>query len=168
MPTAHIPSRLEPVGICRSDGKRPDGITVVPWKSSKLLVLHVTYPDTFTPSYLVCGVCEAGVVASTTDGHKRVKYSNLGQSYLFVLVAIKTTGVFGTETASFIRELHWAGDWDECSRCCNHLIQHLSLAVLMGNSASVWEVPEVWTHLVICRTNFLDVYPCLPLLFGLN
>ena len=29
---AHIPSRLEPSGIFRSDGKRPDGITVVPWK----------------------------------------------------------------------------------------------------------------------------------------
>ena len=30
--SAHIPSRLEPNGIYRSDGKRPDGITVVPWK----------------------------------------------------------------------------------------------------------------------------------------
>ena len=36
--SAHIPSRLEPSGIFRSDGKRPDGITVVPWKSGKLLV----------------------------------------------------------------------------------------------------------------------------------
>ena len=27
--SAHIPSRLEPTGICRSDGKRPDSITVV-------------------------------------------------------------------------------------------------------------------------------------------
>ena len=29
--TAHIPSRLEPADIQRSDGKRPDGITLVPW-----------------------------------------------------------------------------------------------------------------------------------------
>ena len=35
---AHIPSRLDPSGIFRSDGKRPDGITVVPWKSGRLLV----------------------------------------------------------------------------------------------------------------------------------
>ena len=28
--TSHIPSRLEPTGLDRSDGKRPDGITMVP------------------------------------------------------------------------------------------------------------------------------------------
>ena len=39
---AHIPSRLEPSGIFRSDGKRPDGITVVPWKSGRLLVWDAT------------------------------------------------------------------------------------------------------------------------------
>ena len=30
--SAKVPSRLEPAGIYRSDGKRPDGITVVPWE----------------------------------------------------------------------------------------------------------------------------------------
>ena len=29
--TAKIPARLEPVGLSRSDGKRPDGATVMPW-----------------------------------------------------------------------------------------------------------------------------------------
>ena len=36
--SARVPSRLEPSGLYRSDGKRPDGITVVPWKNGKLLV----------------------------------------------------------------------------------------------------------------------------------
>ena len=30
LPTAKIPSRLEPSGLQRSDGKRPDGVTMVP------------------------------------------------------------------------------------------------------------------------------------------
>ena len=30
--STRIPSRLEPSGISRSDGKRPDGITLVPWE----------------------------------------------------------------------------------------------------------------------------------------
>ena len=30
--SAKIPSRLEPSGLLRSDGKRPDGVTMVPWK----------------------------------------------------------------------------------------------------------------------------------------
>ena len=40
--SAKIPARLEPSGLYRSDGKRPDGISVVPWKSGKLLVWDAT------------------------------------------------------------------------------------------------------------------------------
>ena len=29
---AYLPSRLEPTGLFRSDSKRPDGITLVPWR----------------------------------------------------------------------------------------------------------------------------------------
>ncbi len=49
---AHLPSRLEPTGLSRSDGKRPDGVTLVPWKSGRLLVWDATCPDTFAPSHL--------------------------------------------------------------------------------------------------------------------
>ena len=52
--SAKIPSRLEPSGLYRSDGKRPDGITVVPWQRGKLLVWDATCPDTFAPSYILC------------------------------------------------------------------------------------------------------------------
>ena len=43
---AHVPSRLEPAGISHSDGKRPDGVTTVPWKSGKFLVWDTTCSDT--------------------------------------------------------------------------------------------------------------------------
>ena len=36
--SANIPSRLEPSGLYRSDGKRPDGCSIVPWRSGKVLV----------------------------------------------------------------------------------------------------------------------------------
>ncbi len=49
--SAKIPSRLEPTGLVRSDGRRPDGVTLAPWKSGRLLVWDATCPDTFTPSY---------------------------------------------------------------------------------------------------------------------
>ena len=48
---AHVPSRLEPTGLLRSDGKRPDGVTLAPWKCGQLLVWDATCPDTFAPSY---------------------------------------------------------------------------------------------------------------------
>ncbi len=36
--SAHVPSRREPLGLHRSDGKRPNGVTTVPLKCEKLLV----------------------------------------------------------------------------------------------------------------------------------
>ena len=38
MSAAKIPARLESSGLARSDGKRPDCISMVPWKEGKLLV----------------------------------------------------------------------------------------------------------------------------------
>ena len=33
---AAIPNSKEPLGLCRSDGKRPDGLTLVPWQSGRV------------------------------------------------------------------------------------------------------------------------------------
>ena len=35
---AHVPSRLEPWSVVRSDGKHPDRVTIMPWKNGKPLV----------------------------------------------------------------------------------------------------------------------------------
>ena len=48
---AKILCQLEPNGIFRSDGKRPDGATMVPWSGNKVLVWDATCPDTLAPSY---------------------------------------------------------------------------------------------------------------------
>ena len=37
--SAKIPSLLEPTGIARSDGRRPDGISVMPWRNGRTLVM---------------------------------------------------------------------------------------------------------------------------------
>ena len=47
---ANVPSTLEPRGLCRSDGKRPDGLTIIPWAKGRALVWDVTCWDSFTPS----------------------------------------------------------------------------------------------------------------------
>ena len=69
--SAHVPSRLEPSGLCCSDGKRPDGITVVPWNNGKLLVWDATCPDTFAPSYISSATSEAGAVAALAEERKK-------------------------------------------------------------------------------------------------
>ena len=40
--SAKVPSRLEPSRLFRSDGKRPDGATIAPWKNGKCLVWDAT------------------------------------------------------------------------------------------------------------------------------
>ena len=40
------PSVLEPPGLARTDGKRPDGLTLIPWQRGKSLTWDVTVIDT--------------------------------------------------------------------------------------------------------------------------
>jgi len=39
---ADVPVIKEPSGLLRSDGKRPDGLSLVPWQSGKALCWDVT------------------------------------------------------------------------------------------------------------------------------
>ena len=50
--TLGVPCHLEPSGISRLDGKRPDGLTLAPWKNGKALLWDFTCLDTLAPSYL--------------------------------------------------------------------------------------------------------------------
>ena len=102
--SAKVPSRLEPTGLLRSDGKRPDGMTIIPWSSGRLLVWDATC-DTFAISHVRVAVCEAGAVAAKAEENKRDKYSHLDASFLFVPVAVETCRAFGPEAGEFFREL---------------------------------------------------------------
>jgi len=69
--SAKVPSHLEPSGLYRVDGKRPDGITVVPWSCGKLFVWDATCSDTFAPSYLSSAASEAGAVAASAEERRQ-------------------------------------------------------------------------------------------------
>ena len=103
--SAHIPSRLEPSGIFRSDGKRPDGITMVPWENGKLLVWDATCPDTFAPSYTAWATSEPGAVAALAEEKKRDKYAHLDPSHSFTPVAVETSGAIGLQSLAFLKDL---------------------------------------------------------------
>ncbi|XP_055356817.1 tyrosine-protein kinase Mer-like [Paramacrobiotus metropolitanus] len=50
--SARVPSTLEPPGLDRGDGKRPDGVTAFPWRNGKPMVWDVTVADTFAQTYI--------------------------------------------------------------------------------------------------------------------
>ena len=50
---AQVPSCKEPAGLSRSDGKRPDGVSLIPWSRGRCVTSDVTSPDTLAPSHLI-------------------------------------------------------------------------------------------------------------------
>ena len=133
-----IPAHLEPTGISRSDGKRPDGATIVPWKGGRVLVWDATCPDTFAPSHITLATREAGAVADEAERRKKQKYSSLMTSHHFVPITIETSGVFGSEAITFFKELGQrtkseSGD----PRSFHFLIQRAAVAIQRGNTAAV-------------------------------
>ena len=56
---AAILNTKEPQSLCRSDGKRPDGLTLVPWQSGRSLVWDVTVVCPLADSYVASAAREA-------------------------------------------------------------------------------------------------------------
>ena len=60
-----LPSLFEPRGLYRTDGKRPDGDTIIPWEIGKQLVWDVTVVDALAPSCVNQGsLCNPGTTAT--------------------------------------------------------------------------------------------------------
>ena len=133
--SAHVPALLEPTGQSRSDGKRLDGVTIALWSSEKPLV---SCPNTLTQSHRSLAVHSVGGIAAEAEDLKRVKYADLLSSHYFSLIAIETTGVFGSKTLSFVKSLckrlyRHSGD----PKSTSYLIQRLSISIQWGNAISV-------------------------------
>ena len=83
-------------------------VTLVPWKCGKLLI-HVwgaACVDTYAPSYSRIASQEARAVADRAERRKSDKYSSMDPNmYLFTPVVIETSGVFGKQTLSFLKDL---------------------------------------------------------------
>ena len=136
--SAKVPARLEPSGLTRSDGKRPDGMTMVPWRNGKPLVWDATCPDTLAQSYRANATSGAGAVAAMAEGRKMVKYDSLASSYNVVPVAIESLGAIGPLSKAFLKDLggriqQQTGE----ARAHEYLLQRLAVAVQRGNAISI-------------------------------
>ena len=102
---ADVPSVKEPVGLLRSDGKRPDGLTQIPWQGGRCLTWDVTVTDTMADSYLANTSLVAGSAAEGAASRKELKYQLLANSYNFVPLAFETFGPINSKGISFLGEL---------------------------------------------------------------
>ena len=63
--------------LLRSDNKRPDGVTLIPWKEGKFLAWDVIMPDTYTQSHLPTTATNVGHAADKSAVSKTQKYQSI-------------------------------------------------------------------------------------------
>ncbi|KAJ4426083.1 hypothetical protein ANN_26892 [Periplaneta americana] len=100
-----IPTLLEPSGISRSDGKRPDGLTLIPWSKGKSLIWDFTCVDTLALSHLKSSVNYAGSAAESAYHAKRRKYEHLTSNYIFVAFAVETFGPWCRDAKDLLTQI---------------------------------------------------------------
>jgi hypothetical protein len=136
--TAGLPATLEPSGLSATDGKRPDGCTLVPWSLGRPLAWDATCVDTLAPSHVEGSSRKPGTAADQAQMSKRRKYAFLTNEYEFAALAVETLGPWSSDTKKFMKEVSVrligvSGD----HRAGSFFAQRLSLAVQRGNAASV-------------------------------
>ena len=69
--SAGVPVTKEPVGLFRTDGRRPDGLTLIPWQSGKSLCWDVTVTCLLAASYIEGAARQAGSTAEMAASRNR-------------------------------------------------------------------------------------------------
>ena len=138
--SAGIPVTKEPVGLNRRDGKRPDGLTLIPWQGGKSVCWDVTVVSTLADSYLHRSAQTAGGAADFAASRKESKYSDLPSSYIFQPLAFETLGPLNASSTTFLRELgRRLSEATNDPRETAFLFQRLSVAIQRFNSVLIQE-----------------------------
>src|SRR6201995_310620 len=131
---ACIPSCKEPSGLSRTDGKRPDGMTLIPWQAGKNLVWDVTVADTLAASHLPITSQLPGSAAENASDKKESKYSELARTYIFMPIAFETLGPIGRKAFDFLTDLgRRIASVTRDPREGSYLFQRISVAIQRFN-----------------------------------
>lgn len=136
--SAGAPAILEPTGLARDDGKRPDGMTLVPWKMGRPLVWDATCADTLALSHLRGTAIKAGSAANSAEALKRRKYASIGSGCMFEPFGVETLGPWGESAHKVFKECsRRLVELTRDQRAGSYLAQRISIAIQRGNAASL-------------------------------
>ena len=133
-------SILEPPGLARIDGKRPDGVTVLPFERGLPLAWDATIRHTSAPTYTHLTSINAGSAAALAETAKEKKYAPLADRVRFFPVGLETLGAFGPSALQLVdavasRIRARTGEQGARTRLC----RRLAAAIQMGNAACIVE-----------------------------
>src|SRR6218665_2930306 len=133
--SADVPSMKQASGLLQSDGKRPDGPTLIPCSSGRYIPFNPTVVHTCAASSLSQTAISPGSAAEQAVVRKTAKYALLPATRVFVPIAFETLGPVNAEGAEFLSELGChissvSGDQHET----NFLLQRLSICVKRHNA----------------------------------
>ena len=135
---AGLHSILQPVGLDRIDGRRPDGVTSFTFKGGKALVWNATCTDSFTARNLFSTILNPGSASVVAVDLKRRKYSQHVADFEFVPVAVETSGIIGSAECSILIDIGC-----RISRATNdprqtsYIFQQISVVVVLGIALSM-------------------------------
>ena len=129
---------LEPRGLDRGDGRRPDGITIFPFRQGKMLMWDATCVNTFSTTNIINCATAVGAAAIAAEERKRRRYAALALRYDFVPLAVETSGVVGPAFNDLLQDIgnrisQRSGEPRETA----WLRQRVSIAVARGNAAAI-------------------------------
>ena len=138
--SAGIPASKEPAGLCTRDGKRPDGLSLIPWQNGKPLAWDVTVGATLAESYVEAAARESGAVAEQAAQRKVEKYRDAFPNYCFQPIAVENLGAMNSSAVDFINTLgrrisSVSGEDKESA----FLFQRISITIQRFNSILLFE-----------------------------
>jgi len=96
-----VPAVLEPVSMSCDNGKRPDGMTLIPWRRGIALIWDFICSDMLAPPNLLTSCSGSSRLANSTEAAKVRKYYT--QTSMQFLIYVKTLGgAWGSCTCSVV------------------------------------------------------------------
>jgi len=105
LPQPKLQSRRNLYGLFRSDGKHPDGLTLIPWQRGLSLTWDVTVATTLADSYISASASSAGAAAEMAASRKQAKYAALSGSYVLQPIALETLGPIKESDVQFLNDM---------------------------------------------------------------
>jgi len=102
---AGVPVAKQPVGLVRQDGKRADGLMLIPFEGGRSLTCDVTVVCSTADSHIDLTMQGPGCVMEMAVSRKETKYATLRTHYDFQPIAVETLGPINESATSFLYDL---------------------------------------------------------------